>query len=113
MSVGARVGEVHIDSGRSAWNPRVKRPAWERLMCRLEAGATGGVVVFDMARFSRRPIEGERLILAAEQGLATNSMRRRMNPIDCPPGSSAASVSRRRAGSLTTRGGRSDLSRMA
>jgi site-specific DNA recombinase len=66
---GAQVGEVHIDSGRSAWNPRVKRPDWERLMSRLEAGATGGVVVFDMARFSRRPIEGERLILAAERGL--------------------------------------------
>ncbi len=66
---GAQVGEVHIDSGRSAWNPRVKRPDWERLMSRLEAGVTGGVVVFDMARFSRRPIEGERLILAAERGL--------------------------------------------
>jgi DNA invertase Pin-like site-specific DNA recombinase len=66
---GAQVGEVHIDSGRSAWNPRVRRPDWERLMSRLEAGATGGVVVFDMARFSRRPIEGERLILAAERGL--------------------------------------------
>jgi site-specific DNA recombinase len=66
---GAQVGEVHIDSGRSAWNPRVKRPDWERLMSRLEAGATGGVVVFDMARFSRRPIEGERLILVAERGL--------------------------------------------
>lgn len=66
---GAEVGEVHIDSGRSAWNPRVRRPDWERLMTRLETGATGGVVVFDMARFSRRPIEGERLILAAESGL--------------------------------------------
>jgi len=66
---GARVGEVHIDSGRSAWNPRVRRREWERLMERLESGATGGVVVFDMARFSRRPIEGERLILAAERGL--------------------------------------------
>jgi len=66
---GARPGEVHVDSGRSAWNPRVRRPAWERLMSRLETGATGGVVVFDMARFSRRPIEGERLIVAAEQGL--------------------------------------------
>ena len=65
----AQVGEIHIDSGRSAWNPRVKRPDWERLMSRLEAGATGGVVVFDMARFSRRPIEGERLILVAERGL--------------------------------------------
>ncbi|WP_084161095.1 recombinase family protein [Nocardia sp. BMG51109] len=66
---GARVGETHVDSGRSAWNPRVRRREWERLMQRLESGATGGVVVFDMARFSRRPIEGERLILAAERGL--------------------------------------------
>ena len=46
---GAQVGEVHIDSGRSAWNPRVRRPDWARLMSRLEAGTTGGVVVFDMA----------------------------------------------------------------
>jgi site-specific DNA recombinase len=65
----ATVGQVHIDSGRSAWNPRVKRPAWDALMARLEAGATDGVIVFDLARFSRRPIEGERLIAAAERGL--------------------------------------------
>jgi site-specific DNA recombinase len=38
-------------------------------MARLEAGATDGVIVFDLARFSRRPIEGERLITAAERGL--------------------------------------------
>ncbi|MQA05005.1 MAG: hypothetical protein GEV07_20545 [Streptosporangiales bacterium] len=66
---GAVVGEVHIDSGRSAWNPNVKRPDWDRLMERLESGATGGVVVFDLERLSRRPIEGERLIAAAERGL--------------------------------------------
>ncbi|MCA1674676.1 MAG: recombinase family protein, partial [Actinobacteria bacterium] len=66
---GAQVGEVHIDSGRSAWNPRVQRPAWERLMCRLEAGSAGGVVVFDMARFSRRPIEGEQgLVVLDSEG---------------------------------------------
>ena len=35
---GAQVGEVPIDSGRSAWNPRMKRPDWERLMSGLEAG---------------------------------------------------------------------------
>lgn len=66
---GATVGQVHIDSGRSAWNPRVHRPAWDALMARLEDGATAGVIVFDLARFSRRPIEGERLIAAAERGL--------------------------------------------
>lgn len=66
---GAGVGKVHVDSGRSAWNPRVHRPGWDELMRRLESGATGGVVVFDLARFSRRPIEGERLIATAELGL--------------------------------------------
>jgi DNA invertase Pin-like site-specific DNA recombinase len=67
--MGRAVGEVHVDSGRSAWNPRVRRPGWDRLMARLESGVTGGVIVFDLARFSRRPIEGERLIDAAENGL--------------------------------------------
>jgi DNA invertase Pin-like site-specific DNA recombinase len=66
---GAQIGEVHVDNGRSAWNPRVHRPGWARLMERLESGATGGVIVWDLARFSRQPIEGERLIAAAESGL--------------------------------------------
>lgn len=68
--LGAEVGEVFDkDDGRSAWNPRVKRHDWDRLMERLESGASDGVVVFDLARFSRRPSEGERLIEAAERGL--------------------------------------------
>jgi DNA invertase Pin-like site-specific DNA recombinase len=67
--LNAVLGMVHIDPSRSAWNPRVKRPGWDDLMARLESGATGGVVVFDLARFSRRPLEGERLIAAAENGL--------------------------------------------
>lgn len=66
---GAQVGEVFIDPGKSAWNPRVKRLRWHELMERLESGASDGVCVFDLARFSRRPIEGERLIAAAERGL--------------------------------------------
>lgn len=69
LDLGREIGQVHIDSGRSAWNPKVKRPGWDRLMRRLEAGETGGVIVFDLARFSRRPIEGERLIAAAERGM--------------------------------------------
>jgi site-specific DNA recombinase len=62
-------GDVFVDDGRSAWNPRVKREGWDRLMSRLESGASGGVIVFDLERFSRRPKEGERLIDAAERGL--------------------------------------------
>lgn len=67
--LGAEVGEVLRDDGRSAWNPKVERPAWDRLMARMESGESNGVVVFDLARFSRRPLEGERLIEAAERGL--------------------------------------------
>jgi site-specific DNA recombinase len=66
---GLRPGKVHVDNSRSAWNPRVHRPGWDALMARLESGVTGGVIVFDLARFSRRPIEGERLIAAAENGM--------------------------------------------
>jgi glycine/D-amino acid oxidase-like deaminating enzyme/DNA invertase Pin-like site-specific DNA recombinase len=62
-------GEMHVDDGRSAWNPRVHRPGWDALMARLESGASGGVIVFDLERFSRQPIEGERLIQAADRGL--------------------------------------------
>jgi site-specific DNA recombinase len=66
---GLTAGEVLKDDGRSAWNPRVKRDGWDQLMARLESGASAGVVVFDLERFTRQPREGERLIDAAERGL--------------------------------------------
>src|SRR5690242_8242041 len=66
---GANVGEVLADPGLSAWNPRVQRPDWDTLMERLETGVSNGVCVFDLSRFSRRPMEGERLIEVAERGL--------------------------------------------
>lgn len=66
---GLIMGQVHVDDGRSAWNPKVNRPGWNDLMARLESGAAGGVIVFDLERFSRKPAEGERLIRAAERGM--------------------------------------------
>ena len=66
---GLTVGDVFTDDGRSAWNPHVRRPAWDTLMTRLESGASGGVICFDLERFARRPRDGERLIDAAERGL--------------------------------------------
>ena len=66
---GLIAGEVLIDPGTSAWNPRVRRPQWETLMRRLEDGAAAGVIVFDLERFTRQPKDGERLIDAAERGL--------------------------------------------
>lgn len=66
---GGTVGAVFVDPGRSAWNPRTRRPQWEALMERMEAQTSDGVVVFDLARFSRKPIDGERLIVLADQGI--------------------------------------------
>jgi site-specific DNA recombinase len=65
---GARIGEVFRDPSMSAWNPKVIRRKWVRLMERLESGASDGVWVLDATRFSRKPIEGERLIEVAANG---------------------------------------------
>jgi site-specific DNA recombinase len=65
---GARVGEPFKDNSLSAWNPRVVREDWDEMMARLESGASDGVWVYDVSRFTRKPIEGERLIQAAMDG---------------------------------------------
>ncbi|HTU04666.1 MAG TPA: recombinase family protein, partial [Trebonia sp.] len=46
--LGIEEGKVLVDPGRSAWNPAVKRPAWDELMDRLERGVSGGMIVFDL-----------------------------------------------------------------
>ena len=68
LARGAVLGEVFRDNSLSAWKPAVVRPDWNRLMARLEAGESDGVMVYDLYRFSRKVIEGERLITAAEGG---------------------------------------------
>jgi DNA invertase Pin-like site-specific DNA recombinase len=67
---GARVGRVFKDNSKSAWNPKVVRKDWEALMTRLESGESDGVWVLDVTRFSRKMMEGERLIKVAERGIA-------------------------------------------
>src|SRR6266567_3372409 len=67
--LGLEEGEVLVDPGRSAWNPEVKRPAWDELMDRLERGVSGGMIVFDLERFTRQPKDGERMIELAAKGL--------------------------------------------
>lgn len=66
---GCVVGVVHKDHAKSAWSPKVIREEWNALMARLESGAAHGVWVYDLSRFTRKPIEGERLIEAARRGL--------------------------------------------
>jgi len=66
---GAVPGERFKDNSLSAWKPGVVRPQWEALMRRLEAGESDGVIVYDLTRFSRKIVEGERLVDLAAKGL--------------------------------------------
>ncbi len=66
---GAHVGEVFKDNSLSAWKPNVVRKQWEALMRRLESGLCDGVIVDDLTRFSRKIIEGERLVELAARGI--------------------------------------------
>jgi DNA invertase Pin-like site-specific DNA recombinase len=63
------VGKVLVDPGRSAWNPNIKRLAWDELMDRLEARISRGAIMFDLERFARIPKDGERVIDLADLGI--------------------------------------------
>lgn len=65
---GAQVGEVLTDDGKSAWNTAVVRPDWEKLMERLEAGLSDGVMIYDLSRFARNHRDALRLAVAADRG---------------------------------------------
>ena len=66
--LGHAVGEVLVDPNRSAWNPAVKRPAWDDLMDRVERRVSGGFIVFDLERYTRQPKDAERMIDLATHG---------------------------------------------
>lgn len=68
LARGGRVGKIFVDNSLSAWNPKVVRPDWNRLMERIESGATDGVMVYDLFRFTHKIMEDERLIAAAANG---------------------------------------------
>jgi site-specific DNA recombinase len=67
--LGLKEGQVLVDVDRSAWNPTVKRPAWDELMDRLERGISRGTIVFDLERLTRIPKDGERMIDLADRGI--------------------------------------------
>ncbi len=71
---GADAGEVFKDNSLSAWKPNVVRKDWEALMGRLESGASDGVIVYDLTRFSRKIREGERLVELAAKGIRVWSL---------------------------------------
>lgn len=64
--LGWTVAEVYTDNDISATSGK-RRPAYERLLADIEAGAVGAVVVWDVDRLTRRPAELEAFILLAER----------------------------------------------
>ena len=63
---GLLIGEVHADDDISAWKRNVHRPGWERMLARIEAGQTSGVIVWHVDRLARQPRDLERLVDLAE-----------------------------------------------
>ena len=73
--LGLKEGKVLVDVDRSAWNPAVKRPAWDELMDRLERRISRGAIVFDLERLTRIPKDGERMIDLAARGYSSWTAR--------------------------------------
>lgn len=59
---GWLVAGEYLDNDLSAFQPKVVRPEFERLLVDLDRGALDGVVVYDLDRFVRKPSDLERAI---------------------------------------------------
>lgn len=65
--LGGRLGR-ELDDGMSAWKRSVRRPGWETLLARVEAGESDGIVVWHTDRLFRQPRDVEALIDLADGG---------------------------------------------
>jgi DNA invertase Pin-like site-specific DNA recombinase len=70
--VGATLGE-ELSDGLSAWNRKVRRPGWERLLARAESGESDGIVVWHTDRLARQPRDLEKLIELGRAGFKVYS----------------------------------------
>lgn len=69
---GWEIGDEYIDNGISASDPRVRRPQYERLLDDIAAGWVQAVVVWDIDRLVRRPMELEQFFEVCDKaGLTT------------------------------------------
>ena len=59
---GWRLAERYQDNDASAYQPKVERPDFERMLADLKAGVIQGIVVWDLDRLARRPVDLERII---------------------------------------------------
>jgi DNA invertase Pin-like site-specific DNA recombinase len=59
---GWQVADLYVDPSISAYNRRVIRPEFERLLTDLTEARIDGIVVYDLDRFARQPRDLERAI---------------------------------------------------
>lgn len=67
-SLGWEVARVFIENGVSAFDRRKVRPQYRVMMAAIESGEIDAVVVWDIDRLYRQPIELEQLVTLAESG---------------------------------------------
>jgi DNA invertase Pin-like site-specific DNA recombinase len=71
-----RLGGVlgaELSDGLSAWKKGVRRPGWEKLLERVQSGASNEIVVWHTDRLFRQPRDLEKLIDLAEKGFLVAS----------------------------------------
>lgn len=64
---GLEITRVFIDDDLSAYDRKVKRPAFEEMLKRIGRGETDGVICWHLDRLYRRSVDLERLVNVVEQ----------------------------------------------
>lgn len=59
---GWTLANTYLDNDVSAYQPKVVRPDFERLLADLETGVIQGIAVYDLDRLARQPADLERII---------------------------------------------------
>ncbi|MGH4026416.1 MAG: recombinase family protein [Pseudonocardiaceae bacterium] len=80
--LGGVLGEQISDNSLSAWNPKVRRPGWERLLERVASGACEGVVIWNTDRAMRLMIDLETLFSLVDDSFLLGSSHGRYDLAD-------------------------------
>lgn len=80
--MGGVLGERISDPSLSAWNPRVRRPGWERLLARVASGVCDGVVLWNTDRAMRLMIDLETLFSLVDERFLMGSSHGRYDLSD-------------------------------
>src|SRR5215468_8507423 len=59
---GWTLADTYLDNDVSAYQPKVVRPDFERMLADLETGVIQGIAVYDLDRLARQPADLERII---------------------------------------------------